>query len=159
MSLVEDTEVPTNKNLRHFLPKGLRKRAVQCYRHYLQHPGHTRFEETLRHVFAWPGMRAMVRSYVKQCQSCQFNKKQKLQYGHVPVKTIKRKPWEALCVDLIGPYTLKGKDGAEIDFMYLTMINPRVPGSVTGNISRTSLWECRGIWCVTVQDSINLIPT
>jgi len=24
-------------------------------------------------------------------------------------------PWEALCVDLIGPYTLKGKDGTMID--------------------------------------------
>jgi hypothetical protein len=28
-----------------------------------------------------------------------------------------------LCVDLIGPYTLKGKDGSSIDFMCLTMIN------------------------------------
>jgi hypothetical protein len=27
-------------------------------------------------------------------------------------------------VDLIGPYTLKGKDGSSIDFMCLTMINP-----------------------------------
>jgi hypothetical protein len=33
-------------------------------------------------------------------------------------------PWEALCVDLIGPYTLKGKDGSAIDFMALTMIGP-----------------------------------
>jgi len=33
-------------------------------------------------------------------------------------------PWEALCVDLVGPYTLKGKDGSSIDFMALTMINP-----------------------------------
>jgi hypothetical protein len=33
-------------------------------------------------------------------------------------------PWEALCVDLIGPYTLKGKDGSQIDFMCLTMIDP-----------------------------------
>ncbi len=33
-------------------------------------------------------------------------------------------PWEALCVDLIGPYTLKGKDGSAIDFMALTMIDP-----------------------------------
>jgi hypothetical protein len=32
-------------------------------------------------------------------------------------------PWEALCVDLIGPYTLKGKDGLSIDFMALTTIN------------------------------------
>ena len=29
-----------------------------------------------------------------------------------------------LCVDLIRPYTLKGKDEKEIDFMCLTMINP-----------------------------------
>jgi hypothetical protein len=33
-------------------------------------------------------------------------------------------PWKALSVDLIGPYTLKGKDGSSIDFMCLTMINP-----------------------------------
>ena len=33
-------------------------------------------------------------------------------------------PWEALCVNLIRPYTLKGKDGSQIDFMCLTMIDP-----------------------------------
>ncbi len=33
-------------------------------------------------------------------------------------------PWEALCVDLVGPYTLKGKDSTQIDFMCLTMIDP-----------------------------------
>ncbi len=33
-------------------------------------------------------------------------------------------PWEALCVDLVGPYTLKGKGGSAIDFMALTMIDP-----------------------------------
>ena len=27
-------------------------------------------------------------------------------------------------MDLVGPYTLKGKDGTEIDFMCLTMIDP-----------------------------------
>jgi hypothetical protein len=32
--------------------------------------------------------------------------------------------WKALCVDLIGPYTLKGKNGSSIYFMCLTMINP-----------------------------------
>ncbi len=33
-----------------------------------------------------------------------------------------------LSVDLIGPYTLKGKDGSSIDFMCLTMINPTTSG-------------------------------
>ncbi len=32
--------------------------------------------------------------------------------------------WRVLCVDLIGPYTLKGKDGTIIDLVALTMINP-----------------------------------
>jgi hypothetical protein len=32
--------------------------------------------------------------------------------------------WWPLCVDLIGPYTLKDKDGTIIDFMALTMIDP-----------------------------------
>ena len=27
-------------------------------------------------------------------------------------------------MDLIGPYTLKGKDGTQIDFMCVTMIDP-----------------------------------
>ena len=34
------------------------------------------------------------------------------------------KPWEYLCVDLIGPYTLRGKDRSEIDFMCLNMMDP-----------------------------------
>ncbi len=28
------------------------------------------------------------------------------------------------CVDLIGPYTLKGKNGSSIDFVCLTIIDP-----------------------------------
>ncbi len=52
------------------------------------------------------------------------NKRRKLKYDKLPVKLIIMTPWEALCVNLIGPYTLKGKDGSQIDFMCLTMINP-----------------------------------
>ncbi len=33
-------------------------------------------------------------------------------------------PWECSCVDLIGPYTLNGKDNLQINFMALTMIDP-----------------------------------
>ncbi len=39
------------------------------------------------------------------------------------IKTCNHQPLE-LCVDLIGPYTLKGKDTTQIDFMYVTMIDP-----------------------------------
>ena len=62
--------------------------------------------------------------YVKSCRSCQVNKRHSLRYGHVPPKLVITTPWKALCVDLVGPYTLKGKDGSSIDFMCLTMIDP-----------------------------------
>jgi hypothetical protein len=52
------------------------------------------------------------------------NKKRKQKYGHLPSKIVISTPWEALCVNLVGPYTLKGKDGLSIDFMSLTMIDP-----------------------------------
>jgi hypothetical protein len=51
------------------------------------------------------------------------NKKRTQKYGHLPPKIIISTPWEALCVNLVGPYTLKGKDGSSIDFMALTMID------------------------------------
>jgi hypothetical protein len=69
-------------------------------------------------------MRTTIRSLAKSCRACQVNKKRKLKYGHLPPKTDITVPWRALCVDLIAPYTLKGKDGTIIDFMALTMIDP-----------------------------------
>ncbi len=121
--LVENTPVLC-KNGKMVIPKVLQRRAVSWYHHYLQHPGHTRLEETLNAVMYWKGMRNTIRSHVKNCCKCQVNKRPKHKYGKLPAKLVIRNPWEALCVDLIGPYTLKGKDGTEIDFMYLTMIDP-----------------------------------
>ena len=43
--------------------------------------------------------------------------------GKLPTKKVIEKPWECLCVNLIGPYTLNGKDKSEMDFMCLTMID------------------------------------
>eukprot|EP00804_Cyclotella_cryptica_P023910 CCRYP_010028-RA/>CCRYP_010028-RA protein AED:0.35 eAED:0.68 QI:0/0/0/1/0/0/6/0/715 len=44
-------------------------------------------------------------------------------YGKLPTKFVVSNPWE-ICVELTGPYTFKGKDGTEIDFMCVTMIDP-----------------------------------
>jgi len=106
------------------IPHSLQHRALSWYHHYLQHPGHSRLEETMKAVMYWKGMRSTIRKYVKACKSCQINKKHNLKYGHLPPKMVITKPWEVLCVDLIGPYTIKGKDGSAIDFMCLTMIDP-----------------------------------
>jgi hypothetical protein len=70
------------------------------------------------------GMRTTIQRYVKSCRSCQVKKRHSQKYGHLPPKLVITTPWKALCVDLIGPYTLKGKDRSSIDFMCLTMIDP-----------------------------------
>ncbi len=112
------------KNDKLIIPASLQHRALSWYHHYLQHPGHSRLEEIMRFVMYWKGMCNTIRSYVKSCRSCLINKRHNQKYGHVPPKLVITTPWRALCVDLIGPYTLKGKDGSSIDFMCLTMIYP-----------------------------------
>jgi hypothetical protein len=106
------------------IPKPLQVRAVKWYHHYLQHPGHTRLEEIMNATMYWKAMHTTILPPTKSCRSCQINKRQPHKYGHLPLKTVITNPWECLCVDLIGPYTLKDKDNAQIDFMALTMINP-----------------------------------
>jgi hypothetical protein len=99
-------------------------RAVAWYCHFLQHPGHSRLEEIMRSMMYWKGMSTTIWRYLKSCRSCQINKRHGIKYGHVPPKLVITIPWRALCVDLVGHYTLKGKDDSSIDFMCLTMINP-----------------------------------
>ena len=92
VSLIEDTPILTDENLKMVIPKPLQERAVQWYHHYLQHPGHTRLEETLRATMTWSGMRAMVRRHTQNCQACQFNKRRKNQYGKLPTKRVISRP-------------------------------------------------------------------
>ncbi len=71
----------------------------------------------------WKGMCTTIRPITKSCGTSQINKRWKLTYGHLLPETVISNPWDCLCVDLIGPYTLKGKDNLQIVFMALTMIN------------------------------------
>jgi hypothetical protein len=105
------------------IPKPLQVHAVKWYHHYLQHPGHTRLNETMNAAMYWKGMHTTIQSLTKSCRSCQVNKRGSQRYGHFPPKTVITNPWECLCVNLIGQYTLKGKDYLQIDFMALTMID------------------------------------
>ncbi len=111
-------------NRRLVIHKPLQRRATMWYHHYLQHLGHDRLKVTMNAAIYWKGMQTTVRSIPKSCKTCQVNKTRTQKYGHLPPKIIISTPWEVLCVNLIGPYTLKGLDGSAIDFMALTMINP-----------------------------------
>eukprot|EP00804_Cyclotella_cryptica_P009742 CCRYP_011258-RA/>CCRYP_011258-RA protein AED:0.38 eAED:0.39 QI:0/0/0/1/0/0/2/0/384 len=121
--LVENIRVLC-KDAKVVIPKSLQHHAVAWFHHYLQLPGTKRLKETLRLSMYWKGLRMTVQSHVKKCHSCQVNKRRQLKYGKLPTKLAITNPSEALCVDLIGRYTLKGKDKTQIDFMCITMINP-----------------------------------
>ena len=123
MRLVDDTSVVCKDGMM-IIPKPLQVHAVMWYHHYLQHPRHMRLEETMQAMMYWKGMRTTIWSITKSCKTCQVNKKQKLRYGHLPPKIVITTPWRTLCVNLVGPYILKGKDGSVIEFMALTMIDP-----------------------------------
>ena len=69
------------------IPRSLQYHAVSWYHHYQQHPGNTRLEETLKAAMYWKHMRSTVRSYVKNCKSCQVNKRWSQKYGKLPTKS------------------------------------------------------------------------
>ena len=72
----------------------------------------------------WKHMRQDIERHVQTCKKYQLGKKCKIQYGKLPVKKAVTTPWRCVNVDLIGPYTIHGKDGTVLDFMCLTMIDP-----------------------------------
>eukprot|EP00804_Cyclotella_cryptica_P007668 CCRYP_015240-RA/>CCRYP_015240-RA protein AED:0.47 eAED:0.47 QI:0/-1/0/1/-1/1/1/0/113 len=93
--------------------------------HYLQHPDH-RLEETLDLSMYWKGLKRQS-NHIKSVTQLPGEQAQAIKIRETATKTITN-PWEALCVDLIGPYTLKGKDKTQIDFMCVTMIDPQQAG-------------------------------
>jgi hypothetical protein len=56
--IVERSTVITYDN-KIYIPISLRKRIVWWYHTYLQHPGITRIEATLRQKLAWPNLKRM----------------------------------------------------------------------------------------------------
>jgi hypothetical protein len=78
-------EIKFNKNTtcvckdgRLVIPKSLQVHAVKWYHHYLQHPGHTHFEETMSTAMYWKGIHTTIRSVMRSCKNCQTNKRRKL---------------------------------------------------------------------------------
>jgi hypothetical protein len=115
---VEDKNRP-----RLVVPEALQSKVVERYHHYLQHPGHDRLEETLSQTLYWQGMRADIKKFTRKCHRCQLGKKRKRKYRHLPPKEAETIPWRTVCVDLIGPYTIKGADDTALEFMCMTMID------------------------------------
>jgi hypothetical protein len=61
------------------------------------------------------------------CSSCDVGQQTKIthsKYGHLPERDMECKPWERLCVDMIGPYIRKRKGMKPLALWCVTMIDP-----------------------------------
>ena len=124
LKVIDDIEILVCDDKRLVIPVTMQKDILDWYHHYLMHPGENRLEETIKATMYWPGMTSQIRKHVKYCPRCQKGKKRKAKYGKLPTKIAEVTPWRCVCVDLIGPYTIKAKDGTILDFMCMTMIDP-----------------------------------
>ncbi len=106
------------------VPTSLQRQVVQWYHETLCHPGINRTEMTINQYLYWPKLRDTVMDVCSKCDVCQRTKKSTQQYGHLPEKEAEAIPWERLCVDLIGPYTMRAKNKAKLTLWCLTMIDP-----------------------------------
>ena len=93
VKIIEDTEVLVYKGTRLVIPtEKQQSRVIEWYHYCLQHPGHTRLEETIKPVMWWPDMRHHIRAHVKQCDRCQLAKRKRHRYGHLPLRKVKNIP-------------------------------------------------------------------
>jgi hypothetical protein len=107
------------------IPQALQKPIVTWYHTQLCHPGETRTEQTIRQHFWFKNLRERVHDTCTRCPTCQKCKVSHKKYGLLPAKKAEDQPWERLCVDLIGPYTLKQQKGKKtLQLWCITMIDP-----------------------------------
>ena len=101
----KDYELVVREN-RIVLPTTLAKRAVEWYHTTLCHPGETRTELTMAQHYCWKGMKNTIKQVCSRCPTCQLTKKTSQKLGHLTPKKAEIRPWETLCIDLIGPYKI-----------------------------------------------------
>jgi hypothetical protein len=123
---LEGVKVLTTEAGRLVVPSKLQERILAWYHLYLRHPGASKMYNTMEIGFWWKNMRQDVEHTVRTCPTCQKFKKVKKKYGKIPPKEVSAeavKPWERVNVDLIGPLTVKAKNGKFV-LNALTMIDP-----------------------------------
>lgn len=67
LRVIGDEKVLVYDETRLVIPnREMQLRVIDWYHHYLQHPGHTRLEETISFVMYWKTMRSDIRNHVKR---------------------------------------------------------------------------------------------
>ena len=57
----------------------------------------------------WPALSNQCKKHCCRSRNCQKNKSCQDKYGHLPAKEAETQPWKTVCLDLVGPYTIKNK--------------------------------------------------
>ena len=71
----------------------------------------------------WPGLTQDVERLCSTCPVCQLTKRERKKYGLLPPKIAESDPWVMVCVDLVGPFTIKTPLKTH-SLLALTMIDP-----------------------------------
>ena len=108
--VVQDVELIAHEG-KVYIPPHLRDDVLNWYHHYLQHPGESRMYKTISQTIYWPGLKKQCVSLCKKCKVCQLSKRLMQNYGKLPPKEDGLKPWHTVCVDCMGPFTIKVKTG------------------------------------------------
>jgi hypothetical protein len=90
-----------------YIPQSLRQRVLSWYHEYLLHPGQTGTEKTIRNTMTWSDLTLDVERICSTCPVCQLTKRERNKYGLLPPRTAESDPWVMVCVDLVGPFTIK----------------------------------------------------
>ena len=112
------------KDKRIVVPKSLQQRLARWYHVNLMHPGITRTQLSVKQHFYWKNMDKDIEKICRTCVTCQRNKRTTKKWGHLPPKIAEYHPWDTVCVDTIGPYTIKRKGMKPLVLQCLTAIDP-----------------------------------
>ena len=77
-------------------------------------------EATIRH---WRGLLEKGEEHCRTCRICQMTKKQRKQYGLLPLKETETIPWKRVNVDVVGPYKYVPRKKRRARMLAMTMID------------------------------------
>ena len=143
-TVLEGTDLITYRD-RIYIPQSLRPKIVEWYHTMLGHPGTKRTAATIAQHLIWPGLHNDVDTYIMSCNACQLYKGQRKKYGHLPVKDIEIDPWKTVCVDLIGPYTIRTTRGVQ-SLHAMTMFDPATSWFEVAEIPNKKAITCANIF-------------
>ncbi|MGH7954378.1 MAG: integrase, partial [Gloeomargaritales cyanobacterium] len=106
------------------IPEDLLQAIVAWYHENLCHPGMTRQLLTITQYFWARHLRQFVDNYVRTCPVCQRQKRTPKKYGLLPPRDADTVPWQTICVDLIGPWTVQDATHNVYKLTALTIIDP-----------------------------------